>query len=85
MGTTRKTIAVTDQQDAWIKAQIETAGFTNDSEYIRDLIRHDQTRQAELKAIRMELIKGEKSGAPRPFDADAFKENMSAKHAKRAH
>lgn len=42
MGTTRKTITVTDQQDRWIKAQIERGGFTNDSEYIRDLIRRDQ-------------------------------------------
>ena len=38
MGTTRKTITITDQQDEWIKAQIEGGDFTNDSEYIRDLI-----------------------------------------------
>ncbi len=42
MGTTRKTITLTDQQDRWIKTQIERGGFTNDSEYIRDLIRRDQ-------------------------------------------
>ena len=35
MGTTRKTITLTEQQDAWIKAQIDAGGFTNDSEYIR--------------------------------------------------
>ena len=38
MGTTRKTITITDQQDEWIKAQIEGGDFTNDNEYIRDLI-----------------------------------------------
>ena len=58
MGTTRKTITVTEQQDQWIKAQIEGGGFTNDSEYIRDLIRRDQARQPEMDAIRGELIKG---------------------------
>ncbi len=42
MGTTRKTITVTEQQDQWIKAQIARGKFTNDSEYIRDLIRRDQ-------------------------------------------
>ena len=84
MGTTRKTITVSDQQDAWIKAQIEAGDFTNNSEYICDLIRRDQTRQAELEAIRIELIKSEESGAPRSFDADAFKEKMTAKHARRA-
>ena len=34
MGTTRKTITVTEQQDKWIKAQIDGGYFTNDSEYI---------------------------------------------------
>jgi antitoxin ParD1/3/4 len=33
MGTVRKTITVTDQQDNWIKAQIEAGHYTNDSEY----------------------------------------------------
>ena len=42
LGTTRKTITVTDQQDHWIKAQIDGGGFTNDSEYIQALIRRDQ-------------------------------------------
>lgn len=82
MGTTRKTITVTDQQDKWIKAQIEDGDFTNDSEYIRDLIRRDQARNSEIDAIRGELIKGEQSGEPQPFDGDLFKEEMIAKHVK---
>lgn len=82
MGTTRKTITVTDQQDKWIKAQIEGGDFTNDSEYIRDLIRRDQARNSEIDTIRSELIKGEQSGEPQPFDGDLFKEAMIAKHVK---
>lgn len=84
MGTTRKTITVTDQQDAWIKAQIEAGGFTNDSEYVRDLIRRDQASSMEMEAIRVELIKGEASGDPHPFDAARFKQDMTAKHGKKA-
>jgi hypothetical protein len=38
MGTVRKTITLTDQQDNWVKAQINAGHYTNDSEYIRDLI-----------------------------------------------
>jgi antitoxin ParD1/3/4 len=83
MGTTRKTITVTDQQDEWIKAQIEAGGFTNDSEYVRDLIRRDQARSAEVEAIRAELIKGEASGEPQPFAAKRFKQDMTAKHGKK--
>lgn len=62
MSTTRKTITVTDQQDRWIKAQIAAGEFTNDSEYIRDLIRRDQARKSEILAIRAALIEGEESG-----------------------
>ena len=83
MGTIRKTITVTDQQDKWIKAQIEGGDFTNDSEYIRDLIRRDQARSSKIDAIRSELIKGEQSGEPQPFDGDHFKEKMAAKHARK--
>ena len=60
--TTRKTITVTDQQDSWIKAQIAAGEFTNDSEYIRDLIRRDQARKAEILTIRAALVEGESSG-----------------------
>lgn len=80
MGTVRKTITVTDKQDGWIKAQIDAGHYTNDSEYIRDLIRREQERSAEVEAIRSALIAGESSGEPQAFDADAFKQRMSAKH-----
>jgi len=62
MATTRKTITVTDQQDDWIKSRIAAGEFTNDSEYIRDLIRRDQARFSEIEAIRAALIEGEESG-----------------------
>lgn len=68
----RKTITLTDQQDAWIKAQIESGGYTNDSELIRDLIRREQERSAEIEHIRKSLIDGELSGEAQPFDVNAF-------------
>lgn len=80
MGTTRKTITVTDQQDAWIKTQIKAGEFTNDSEYIRHLIRQDQSSRSRIEAIRAALIEGEQSGEPRPFDPDQFKQEMRDKH-----
>ena len=83
MSTTRKTITVTEQQDNWIKTQIAAGQFTNDSEYIRDLIRRDQASQADIEAIRAALIEGEQSGAPQPFDGDVFKQEMIAKHGKK--
>ncbi len=81
MGTTRKTITVTDQQDSWIKSQIAAGQFTNDSEYVRDLIRRDQASQADIEAIRAALIEGEESGEPQRFDSSQFKQEMAAIHA----
>lgn len=60
MATVRKTITLTAQQDDWIKAQIEAGRFTNDSEYIRDLIRREQERGVEIETIRNALIEGER-------------------------
>lgn len=60
--TTRKTITFTDQQDQWIKAQIEIGDFTNDSEYIRDLVRRDQEKKRRIQIINAELAAAEESG-----------------------
>jgi antitoxin ParD1/3/4 len=77
MSTVRKTITLTDQQDGWIKAQIQAGHYTNDSEYIRDLIRREQERLDQLDALRAALVEGENSGVPQPFDVPAFKERMA--------
>ena len=82
MSTTRKTITVTHQQDSWIKAQIVAGDFTNDSEYIRDLIRRDQASKTDVETIRAMLIEAEESGEPQPFDSDLFKREMIAKYGK---
>ncbi|MGU9962091.1 MAG: type II toxin-antitoxin system ParD family antitoxin [Candidatus Puniceispirillales bacterium WSBS_2018_MAG_OTU23] len=34
----------------------------------------------DIEEIRKALIKGEESGDPQPFDADAFKQEMLEKH-----
>ena len=80
MATVRKTITLTDQQDNWIKSQVQDGDYTNDSEYIRDLIRREQERGAEIEVVRTALIEGEKSGKPKRFDADAFKRKLRRAH-----
>ncbi|MFZ5834866.1 MAG: type II toxin-antitoxin system ParD family antitoxin [Pseudomonadota bacterium] len=62
MTTIRKTITLTDTQNDWIKAQIDSGAYTNDSEVLRDLIRKAQQESAEIEVIRAALIEGEKSG-----------------------
>ena len=45
MTTVRKTITLTSKLDEWIKSQTSGGEFTNDSEYIRDLVRRDQDQK----------------------------------------
>jgi antitoxin ParD1/3/4 len=70
MATIRKTITLSDTQDAWIKAQIRRGAFTNDSEYIRDLVRRDEEDQTRLATLRDAIAEGLASGtADRTLDA----------------
>lgn len=78
MVTVRKIITLTGEQDDWIKAQIEAGHYTSDSECIRDLIRRNQRRSAEVEAIRDALHEGENSGQPRAFASESFKLRMLA-------
>lgn len=73
MGMHRKTITLTEQQDGWVKDQIESGQFGNDSEYIRDLIRRDQQAKERLAMLRQVLVEGESSGKPEPLDILAIK------------
>ena len=62
----KKSISVTDQQDAWIKTQIAKGHYGNDSEVIRELIRERQLREEEtseeIQAIRRKLMQAEQRG-----------------------
>ena len=62
MGTVRRTITLTDRQDRWVNARTVAGGFTDDSEYIRDLIRRDQEQNAEFRALEAAIREGIDSG-----------------------
>jgi antitoxin ParD1/3/4 len=85
MATVRKTITLTGQQDDWIKAQVEGGDYTNDNEYIRELIRREQERGAKIEAVRAALIEGEESGRPERFDAGTFKRQLRHAHGLSRH
>ena len=62
MGTVRKIITLTDQQDRWINARTAACGFADDSEYIRDLIRRDQEQNVTFRALETAIQEGIDSG-----------------------
>jgi antitoxin ParD1/3/4 len=74
MGTTRKTITLTDKQDQWIKAQIAAGEYTNDSEYIRNLVRRDQEENAKFQALKLAIQEGLNSGVSDKSVTDIMEE-----------
>lgn len=62
MAMVKKSITVTDQQEAWIQSQIASGDYASDSELIREALREKQHRAAELEQIRARLIEAEQGG-----------------------
>ena len=62
MALVKKSITVTDRQEQWIRAQVASGEYGNDSEYFRDLIRRDQERNAQFRALKEAIQEGLESG-----------------------
>ncbi len=62
MVMTRKTITLPDAMDRWVKAQINSGRYGNDSEYFRDLIRRDQDKRLAEQELLSLIEDGLNSG-----------------------
>ena len=68
-----------DTMREWIDAQVAAGEYSNASDYIRDLIRHDQRHRDTL---RLALMGGENSGKSRRSVPDIA--NQTKRQLKRA-
>ena len=64
-------ISIPDIMRTWINTQIDEGRYANASDYIRDLVRHDQRQYDE---IRIALIEGENSGISKRSVIDIIEE-----------
>lgn len=62
MSMMRKTITIPEVMEEWVKAQIVSGRYGNDSEYFRDLIRRDQDRRRAEQDLRTLIQDGLDSG-----------------------
>lgn len=62
MSMQRKTITITDQMETWVKSQVDSGKYGNDSEYFRDLVRRDQEKREAETRLRLILDEAESSG-----------------------
>lgn len=62
MAMVKKSITVTEEQDAWIQSQMKSGHYATDSEVVREAIREKQMRHSEIEKIRAALIHAEGRG-----------------------
>jgi antitoxin ParD1/3/4 len=66
-------ISLPEHLREWVEAQIKRGRYGNASEYLRELIRRDQERQAQERLEQL-LIDGIRSGAASPLTKKAWAE-----------
>ena len=55
-------VSLPDPMKDWVETRIASGQYSSASDYVRDLIRHDQRYQDELQSLRKALMEGEASG-----------------------
>jgi len=76
-------VSLPDPMKAWVEARLKDGSFSNTSDYVRHLIRHDQERAQAIETLQHAINEGVQSGAPEPFDFKAFKARMREQHARK--
>ena len=80
-------IAIPEQLKAFVQREVERRGYSSVSEYVRDLIRGDQERQA-IAALEADILKGLESGPSTPMtqeDWQAIRYEVRRRSAQRQH
>lgn len=73
MSTTTLSFALPETLRAYIEERVRTGPYGNTSEYLRELIRHDQEEQAKRR-LRELVREGLESGAPRELTPELIGE-----------
>lgn len=74
-------ISLPDPMREWVEARIKSGQYASSSDYVRDLIRHDQARRTTLDTLQTAITEGLQSGIAKDFDPDAFEQQMLAKYS----
>ncbi|MEO1686302.1 MAG: type II toxin-antitoxin system ParD family antitoxin [Pseudomonadota bacterium] len=76
-------VSLPEPMKSWVEAQARTGRYANSSDYVRDLIRRDQERQAALAELQALVDEGLASGPAAPLDLEALLSARRAAHGRR--
>ena len=74
-------VSLPDPMKDWVEGQTKSGRYSNASDYVRDLIRRDQDRQAAIAELQQLVDEGLASGTAQKFDMEAFLARKRAEHA----
>lgn len=72
-------VSLPDPMKVWVESQTRTGRYSNASDYVRDLIRKDQARAAELARIQTAITEGIESGTADDFSMEAIQTELDAR------
>lgn len=55
-------VSLPDEMKSWAESQAGERQYSNTSDYVRDLIRRDRTRQEKIQAMQAHVTQGLESG-----------------------
>ncbi|OED49899.1 type II toxin-antitoxin system ParD family antitoxin [Leisingera sp. S232] len=69
-------VSLPEQMKDWVEEQARTGTYANSSDYVRDLIRRDQTRAKAIAELQSAIDAGLASGPAQTLTAQDFKASM---------
>ena len=71
-------ITIGDHFNQFVSEQVQSGRYGSTSDVVRAGLRLLEEHEARVRALNGALVVGEQSGAPLPFDVDAFKARKRA-------
>ena len=69
-------ISLPEPMRHWVEEQIESGLYSNNSDYVRDLIRKDQLRAKKQAILQTAIEQGIHSGIAEDFDIDKLQKEL---------
>ena len=72
-------VSLPDPMKHWVEAQARTGRYSNASDYVRDLIRRDQGRAAQIAQLQTLITEGLESGVAEDFSMEATQTELDSR------
>jgi antitoxin ParD1/3/4 len=75
-------VSLGDHFTGFVEAQVQSGRYGSASDVMRAGLRLLEEHETKVRTLQAALVAGEESGAPAPFDQDAFLKRMRTRHVR---